>query len=84
MTFYTHLGNDPHQIERLHHLVLQPVHDTQLIANPLEHRPMALPPEQINIKRRREEEPVETLCTRAVPVFFFPPRDVDPSKKYMI
>lgn len=24
---------------------------------------MALPPEQINIKRRREEEPVETLCT---------------------
>lgn len=23
---------------------------------------MALPPEQINIKRRREEEPVETLC----------------------
>ena len=23
---------------------------------------MALPPEQINIKRRREEEPVDTLC----------------------
>ena len=23
---------------------------------------MSLPPEQINIKRRREEEPVETLC----------------------
>lgn len=23
---------------------------------------MALPPERINIKRRREEEPVETLC----------------------
>lgn len=26
---------------------------------------MALPPEQINIKRRREEEPVETLCKSA-------------------
>lgn len=25
---------------------------------------MALPPEQINIKRRREEEPVETLCMK--------------------
>lgn len=23
---------------------------------------MALPPEHINIKRRREEEPVDTLC----------------------
>lgn len=39
---------------------------------------MALPPEQINIKRRREEEPVETLCTVAPPfpsvclVFFYP------------
>jgi hypothetical protein len=27
---------------------------------------MALPPEQINIKRRREEEPVETLCMQFV------------------
>jgi hypothetical protein len=25
---------------------------------------MALPPEQINIKRRREEEPVDTLCKK--------------------
>jgi hypothetical protein len=41
-------------------------------------RIMALPPEQINIKRRREEEPVETLCTNP-PVFF--PRNVDPSQK---
>ncbi|CAG7920809.1 unnamed protein product [Penicillium olsonii] len=31
---------------------------------------MALPPEQINIKRRREEEPVETLCTRPIPLFY--------------
>jgi hypothetical protein len=33
---------------------------------------MALPPEQINIKRRREEEPVETLCRFLPPVLFFP------------
>jgi hypothetical protein len=26
---------------------------------------MALPPEQINIKRRREEEPVDTLCKKS-------------------
>lgn len=25
---------------------------------------MSLPPEQINIKRRREEEPVDTLCKK--------------------
>lgn len=30
---------------------------------------MSLPPEHINIKRRREEEPVETLCA----YFFFSP-----------
>lgn len=29
---------------------------------------MALPPEQINIKRRREEEPVETLCKNKNPL----------------
>lgn len=28
---------------------------------------MSLPPEQINIKRRREEEPVETLCKNKKP-----------------
>lgn len=26
---------------------------------------MSLPPEQINIKRRREEEPVDTLCKKS-------------------
>lgn len=37
---------------------------------------MALPPEQINIKRRREEEPVETLCMESpfFPPLFFTPR----------
>lgn len=42
---------------------------------------MALPPEQINIKRRREEEPVETLCTESLfsPLFFFLPHNLDPS-----
>jgi hypothetical protein len=33
---------------------------------------MALPPEQINIKRRREEEPVETLCKKKMLSLFFP------------
>lgn len=33
---------------------------------------MALPPEQINIKRRREEEPVETLCKEFSPFSLTP------------
>jgi hypothetical protein len=40
---------------------------------------MALPPEQINIKRRREEEPVETLCTESPFSPLFLPHDLEPS-----
>lgn len=40
---------------------------------------MALPPEQINIKRRREEEPVETLCTDFPPFALVLPHNLDPS-----
>lgn len=41
---------------------------------------MALPPEQINIKRRREEEPVETLCMNSSPFFWCQPRDLHSPK----
>jgi hypothetical protein len=40
-------------------ILLPPLSQTQLGASL---SAMALPPEHINIKRRREEEPVDTLC----------------------